>query len=197
MRPDVEPDRDSSGTRTAPGPRVASVAAGRDHTFSKQPRPVVRMLPGLGVEGDAHLGVTVQHRSRVRRDPTRPNLRQVHLIAAELLAQVRQAGHRVQPGELGENVTTTGVDLLALPTGTLLQLGPTAEVEVTGLRNPCRQIDAFSAGLLAQVVGRDNDGSVVRRAGVMAVVRRGGEVRPGDAITVVPPEGPHLPLAPV
>ncbi|QWZ06444.1 MOSC domain-containing protein [Nocardioides panacis] len=175
-------------------PRVVAVAASAGHRFSKQTRPVIRLVEGLGVEGDAHLGETVQHRSRVRRDPSQPNLRQVHLIHAELFEEVHGDGPRVLPGDLGENVTTCGVDLLALSAGTLLLLGDTAEVVVTGLRNPCVQIDRFQPGLLARVVGRDAQGRVVRKAGVMAVVRRGGEVRPGDPVTVVPPDGPHRPL---
>ncbi len=158
---------------------------------------MIRLVEGLGVEGDAHLGATVQHRSRVRRDPTQPNLRQVHLLPGELFEEVLGAGHRVLPGELGENVTTSGVDLLALPTGTVLLLGDAAEVVVTGLRNPCRQIDDFQGGLLRQVLSRDADGAVVRRAGVMGVVRRGGQVRPGDPVVVVLPDGPHRPLEPV
>ena len=158
---------------------------------------MIRLVEGLGVEGDAHLGATVQHRSRVRRDPRQPNLRQVHLLPSELFAEVLGAGHRVLPGDLGENVTTSGLDLLALPTGAVLLLGDVAEVVVTGLRNPCRQIDAFQPGLLQQVLGRGADGAVVRRAGVMGVVRRGGEVRPGDPVTVVLPEQPHRPLDPV
>ena len=175
-------------------PRVVAVAASTRHRFSKEPRLAIRLVEGLGVEGDAHLGETVQHRSRVRRDPAQPNLRQVHLIHAELFEEVHGDAPRVLPGDLGENVTTSGLDLLALSTGTLLLLGDTAAVEVTGLRNPCVQIERFQPGLLEKVVGRDADGGLVRKAGVMAVVRRGGEVRPGDPVTVVPPEGPHRPL---
>jgi MOSC domain-containing protein YiiM len=175
-------------------PTVAAVAASAGHHFSKQVRPVIRLIEGLGVEGDGHLGTTVQHLSRKRRDPTQPNLRQVHLIPAELFDEVREAGHEVSPGDLGENVTTTGIDVFALPTGTVLRLGGTAEVLVTGLRNPCRQIDDFQPGLLSQVLGRDADGRPVRRAGIMSVVKTGGEVRPGDDITVVLPQEPHRPL---
>ena len=182
---------------TTPVPHVAAVALGAEHRFSKDTAPVIRLLEGLGVEGDAHLGTTVQHRSHVRRDPTAANLRQVHLISAELFEEVAPAGHRVLPGDLGENVTTHGVDLLALPLGTVLLLGDSAEVRITGLRNPCHQIDRFQDGLLSRVVGRDVDGAVVRRAGVMGVVRRGGQVRQGDPITVVLPDRPHVPLDPV
>jgi MOSC domain-containing protein YiiM len=171
-----------------------AVARSAEHRFSKDTESVIRLLEGLGVEGDAHSGATVQHRSHVRRTPTAPNLRQVHLIASELFAEVALDGHRVLPGQLGENVTTHGVDLLSLPVGTVLRLGGTAEVLVTGLRNPCFQIDDFQNGLLARVLGRDEDGSVVRRAGVMGVVRRGGDVRPGDPVTVVLPTGRHAPL---
>jgi MOSC domain-containing protein YiiM len=174
---------------------VVAVAASSEHSFSKQTWPVIRLLEGLGVEGDAHLGTTIQHLDPKRRNPTAPNLRQVHLVPAELFEELRRHGHRVLPGELGENVATTGVDLQALPVGTLLLLGSSAEVRLTGLRNPCWQIDRFQAGLLREVLGRDADGSVVRRAGVMGVVRRGGQVRPGDPVTVVLPDEPYTPLA--
>jgi MOSC domain-containing protein YiiM len=173
---------------------VVAVARSGEHGFSKPTHPVIRLLDGLGVEGDAHAGVTVQHLSRIRRDPTQPNLRQVHLIQSELFHDVAEAGHTVLPGQLGENVTTAGVDLLALPVDTVLLLGATAEVLLTGLRNPCVQIDRFQDGLLQQVLGRDAAGAVVRRAGVMGVVRRSGEVRPGDPVTVLLPDRPHRPL---
>jgi MOSC domain-containing protein YiiM len=182
---------------TPPVARVVAVAASTVHGFSKQTRPAIQLLAGLGVQGDAHQGVTVQHLSRLRRDPAAPNLRQVHLLPVELFDLLGSAGHRVVPGDLGENVATAGVDLLGLPTGTLLVLGAEAEVEVTGLRNPCRQIDAFQPGLLGHVLSRDADGGVRRLAGVMGVVRRGGAVRAGDAVTVVLPAGPHRPLHPV
>lgn len=178
-------------------PRVVAVSLSGTHRFSKQPTEVVRLVEGHGVEGDAHAGATVQHLSRVRRDPSQPNLRQVHLIAGELLDELAGLGHPVEPGLLGENVTTRGVDLLRLPTGSVLRLGSDAEVEVTGLRNPCAQIDRFSPGLLAEVLGRDAAGEVVRRAGVMGVVRRSGDVRVGDPLTVVLPAEPHAALAPV
>ncbi|GGO14529.1 MOSC domain-containing protein [Microbispora rosea subsp. aerata] len=177
--------------------RVTAVSRSATHTFSKTPLESIRLLAGLGVEGDAHSGVTVKHRSRVARDPSQPNLRQVHLIHAELHDELREAGFTVQPGEMGENITTRGVDLLALPTGTRLHLGETAVVEVTGLRNPCAQIDDFQDGLLKAVLDRDEEGNVVRKAGVMGVVLVGGEVRPGDPIRVEPPAGPHTPLQPV
>ncbi|MBG0832027.1 MOSC domain-containing protein [Planomonospora sp. ID67723] len=164
------------------------------HTFSKYNEPAIRLLAGLGVEGDAHLGVTVKHRSRVAQDPTRPNLRQVHLLQAELHDELEAEGFRVAAGEMGENVTTRGVDLPALPVGALLRLGAEAVVEVTGLRNPCLQIDGFQPGLLKRVVGRDETGRLVRRAGVMGVVVAGGEVRPGDVIGVELPPLPHRPL---
>ncbi|MFI9009061.1 MOSC domain-containing protein [Actinosynnema sp. NPDC053489] len=176
---------------------IEAVSRSADHTFTKPNHDSITLLAGLGVEGDAHQGVTVKHRSRVKRDPTRPNLRQVHLMHAELHDELNASGFHVAAGRLGENVTTRGVDLLALPTGTRLRLGPDAVVEVTGLRNPCPQIEAFEAGLLEEVVGRDEHGNVVRRAGVMSVVLVGGEVRPGDEIRVELPAEPHTPLAPV
>ncbi|MET9429723.1 MOSC domain-containing protein [Streptomyces sp. NPDC003036] len=177
------------------GGTVTTVSSHGEHAFSKVNRPAITLLAGLGVEGDAHAGVTVQHRSRVAQDPTQPNLRQVHLIHEELFDEVAAAGFTVAPGELGENITTRGIDLLGLPTGTLLRIGREAVVEVTGLRNPCGQIDGFQAGLLKQVVGRDEEtGQIVRKAGSMGIVRTGGVVRPGDPIEAELPDGPHHPL---
>ena len=176
---------------------VAAVSAAPAHEFSKERRGSIRLLAGLGVEGDAHLGETVQHRSRVRRDPGAPNLRQVHLLHEELHDELRAAGFEVGAGDLGENVTTRGLDLLGLPTGARLALGADALVEVTGLRNPCLQLDGFSPGLLEAVLDRDAEGRLVRKAGVMAVVLRGGEVRPGDGIRVELPAAPHRRLEPV
>ncbi|MZD06590.1 MOSC domain-containing protein [Streptomyces sp. SID5785] len=178
---------------------VTAVGSNGAYSFTKPRRDSITLLAGLGVEGDVHAGVTVKHRSRVARDPSQPNLRQVHLMHEELFDEVAGEGFAVHPGDLGENVTTRGVDLLALPAGTLLHLGGDgAVVEVTGLRNPCLQIDAFQDGLLRQVVGRDPDtGAVVRRAGIMSVVREGGVVRPGDPVRVELPAAPHRPLAPV
>ncbi len=172
---------------------VESVSSSPEHTFSKPVRSRIRLLAGLGVEGDAHLGTTVKHRSRVAADPTQPNLRQVHLIHAELLEEVALAGFDVAPGQMGENITTRGLDLLGLPRGAVLGIGR-ARVEITGLRNPCAQIDGFSPGLLKQMVYRDGQGELVRRAGVMGVVLEGGTVEAGMAVRVWEPEGAHVPL---
>jgi hypothetical protein len=176
------------------GATVRAVSSNGEYSFTKPNRDTITLLAGLGVEGDVHAGVTVKHRSRVAQDPTQPNLRQVHLIHEELFTEVGQEGFAVTPGELGENITTAGIDLLGLPTGTRLRIGDTAVVEVTGLRNPCLQIDNFQNGLLKQVVGRDEAGGIVRKAGVMSIVKEGGVVRPGDAIVVELPEQPHRPL---
>jgi MOSC domain-containing protein YiiM len=175
--------------------KVTAVSSNGEHSFSKPNRDSITLLAGLGVEGDAHAGVTVKHRSRVAQDPTQPNLRQVHLIHEELFAEVGAEGFQVAPGQLGENITTRGIDLLGLPAGTLLRIGDGgAVVEVTGLRNPCLQIDNFQDGLLKRVVGRDEAGNLVRKAGIMSVVREGGVVRPGDTISAELPTGPHRPL---
>lgn len=176
---------------------VGAVSRSPRHTFSKAREESIRLLAGLGVEGDAHLGVTVKHRSRVRRDPAQPNLRQVHLIHAELHDELRAAGFDVHAGDMGENVTTRGIALLALPTGTRLRLGDEAVVEITGLRNPCAQLDGFQPGLMAAVLDRDEHGNLVRKSGVMAIVLAGGDVRPGDGIAVELPPEPHRPLEPV
>ena len=173
---------------------VTAVSLCAVHTFSKPNATGIRLLAGLGVEGDAHLGVTVKHRTLVRRDPSRPNLRQVHLIHAELHEELRAAGFTVAAGQIGENVTTRGIDLLGLPVGTRLHLGEAAVVEVTGLRNPCGQLDRFQAGLTAALLGRDEHGRVIRKAGIMSIVLAGGDVRPGDAIEIELPPPPHQPL---
>ena len=169
---------------------VTAVSRSGTHTMSKPNEGCIRLLEGLGVEGDAHMGPTVKHRSRVAKDPTVPNLRQVHLIHAELHDELRARGFELAPGEMGENVTTRGVDLLGLPTGARLRLGGDAVVEVTGLRNPCRQLDGLRKGLMAATLDRDAEGNLIRKAGIMAVVINGGEVRPGDAIAVELPAGP-------
>lgn len=176
---------------------VIAVAASASHSMSKPTSLSIRLVAGLGVDGDVHAGSTVQHRSRVRRDPTTPNLRQVHLIAAELLDDLRAAGFDLAPGEMGENVVTRGLDLLALPERTRLRLGAAAVIEVTGLRNPCVQLDRLRPGLMAATLDRDADGELVRKAGVMAIVIAGGDVCPGDAIAVEPPPPPHRALTPV
>ena len=173
---------------------IVAVARDEGHRFSKPLLPAIRLLAGLGVEGDAHCGKTVKHRSRVAVDPTQPNLRQVHLIHAELFEELAGKGFSLRPGEIGENVTTRGLDLLALPAGTRLRLGSEALVEVTGLRNPCVQIEAFQPGLLKAVLGRDANGHLVRKAGIMAIVLEDGEVRPGDSIVVTLPALPHRAL---
>ena len=173
---------------------IVAVSRSDSHSFSKTNQPSIRLIEGLGVEDDAHQGVTVKHRSRVARDPTQPNLRQVHLIHAELHDELAVAGFDVRPGELGENLTTRGIPLLELPAGTRLRLGGSAIVEITGLRNPCAQIDRFKSGLLGEVVGRDASGAVWRKSGIMSVVITGGEVRPGDPIEVELPPEPHRPL---
>ncbi|MFE9676767.1 MOSC domain-containing protein [Streptomyces sp. NPDC006259] len=173
---------------------VTAVSSNGEYSFTKPNRESVTLLAGLGVEGDVHAGVTVKHRSRIAQDPTQPNLRQVHLVQEELFAEVGAAGFEVAPGDLGENITTRGIDLLGLPAGTLLRIGDEAVLEVTGLRNPCRQIDNFSDGLLKQVAGRDEAGNIVRKAGIMSIVKEGGVVRPGDVVQADLPSGPHRPL---
>jgi hypothetical protein len=176
---------------------VVAVSRDEQHRFGKPTAEEITLLVGLGVAGDAHAGVTVQHRSRVAADPTKPNLRQVHLIHAELFAELGRQGFEVAPGQLGENITTAGLAVLDLPRGTRLCLGADAVVEVTGLRNPCAQINAFRPGLMNGVLARDEQGRVVRKAGIMSVVVQGGTVRPGDPIEVRLPPAPHRPLEPV
>ena len=174
--------------------RVVAVCRDGEHHFSKSPVDEIVLLAGLGVEGDAHLGATVQHRSRVAADPTQPNLRQVHLILAELFAEVGEHGFDLEPGGLGENVTTLGIDLLSLPLGTLVQIGEEAVIEITGLRNPCQQINTFQSGLMRELLTKSPAGGLVRKAGVMSVVVTGGVVRPGDPIVAQLPAPPHRAL---
>lgn len=170
---------------------VVAVAADGTHRFSKVSQPGIVLLAGFGVKGDAHAGVTVQHLSRVRQDPSQPNLRQVHLMHAELFDEVAVQGFTVRATDLGENITTRGLDLLALPRGTQLHLGPEAVAEITGLRNPCAQIENFQPGLLSAVLGQDEHGNRVFKAGVMGIVLAGGEVKPGDLIRMELPPQPH------
>ncbi|MEV0975771.1 MOSC domain-containing protein [Streptomyces sp. NPDC049915] len=173
---------------------ITAVSSNGVYSFTKPNRESIRLLAGFGVEGDVHGGATVKHRFRMAKDPSQPNLRQVHLMHEELFDELRAAGFEVAAGQLGENVTTRGIDLLGLPTGARLLLGDEAVVEVTGLRNPCAQIDGFHKGLLKEVVARGADGRPRFRSGIMSVVVAGGVVRPGDSVEVELPDGPHLPL---
>ena len=179
-------------------PHVVAVSRKETHSFSKEPRASIVLIAGEGVEGDAHRGRTVQHLYRVRKDPTAPNLAQVHLFAEEMLEELRAKDFAVEAGELGENLLTHGIDLLALPEGTLLAVGDEVVLEVSGMRTPCAQIDAFRAGLQQHLWGDVlPDGKRARRAGIMSVVRMGGVVRLGDGIRVELPAEPHRPLRPV
>lgn len=173
---------------------VVGVSRDSDHRFSKPAASAIRLIAGLGVEGDAHAGSTVQHLSRIKRDPTVPNLRQVHLIHAELHDELAAKGFAVGPGDMGENITTRGVDLLGLPVNARLRLGAEAIVEIKGLRNPCYQLDAFQKGLMAACLDKGSDGTLIRKAGIMGIVITGGEVRPGDPISVELPPQPHTAL---
>ncbi len=177
--------------------KIIAVSLRSGHHFSKTNAFAIRLIEALGVDGDAHAGVTVKHRSRVRRDPMQPNLRQVHLVHRELFDELRGKGFEIAPGDIGENITTSGIDLLALPRGTRLKLGASAIVEVTGLRNPCIQLNHFRDGLMDAVLDKDADGNLIRKAGIMSIVLAGGEVRPGDPIAVELPPMPHQALTPV
>ena len=176
---------------------VLAVHSSDDYTMTKPTRDSITIVAGLGVEGGVHNGLTVKHRSRVRANPEQPNLRQVHLIHSELLDELKEKGFDVYPGMMGENITTSEIDLLGQPTGTLLHIGDDAVLEVTGLRNPCAQLDGLIPGLMAATLDRDADGELVRKAGVMTVVIEGGIVRPNDQIRVELPAGDHQPLQPV
>ena len=196
MAVDPRPQSERSSVNGGTGVVVA-VSSSSTHTIAKPNQGRVRLLAGLGVQGDAHQGATVKHRSLAARDPKRPNLRQVHLIHAELHDELRKVGFRVGAGQMGENITTRGIDLLGLPLGTRLVLGDVAVVEITGLRSPCVQLDVIQSGLMRATLGRDDDGKVVHKAGVMSIVVSDGEVRPGDSISVELPPQPHRVLEPV
>ena len=176
---------------------VVAVSRARTHLFSKPNQLHVRLIAGVGVEGDAHAGATVKHRSRVARDPNAPNLRQVHLLHAELHDELAAQGFAIAPGDMGENITTRGLALLDLPQNARLRLGDAATVEITGLRNPCVQLDRFAPDLMSACLGRAPNGAPLRKAGVMSVVVVGGDVRPGDRISVELPAAPHRALGPV
>jgi MOSC domain-containing protein YiiM len=189
--------RETTAEQDAVTARVVSVSRDEAHRFSKPRVEEIRLIEGWGVEGDAHAGTTVQHLSRVARDPHQPNLRQVHLVHSELFDEVRRNGYDVEPGQLGENITTAGLDLLALPTGTVLHIGESASIRLTGLRNPCEQINGLAPRLMKEMVFRLPDGTVVRKAGVMSVVLTGGIVRPGDAVRAELPSGEQTAMEPV
>jgi len=176
---------------------IVSLSRSPTHSFSKQRVEQIVLLAGLGVEGDAHAGATVRHRYLVKKNPLAPNLCQVHLLQDSLFAELREQGIDVGPGEMGENVTTTGVDLLDLPLRTRLHLGATAVVEVTGLRTPCVQMNQFRSGLMKACTGRDENGRLIRRAGIMGIALAGGIVQVGDAIIAELPAGAWVKLGPV
>jgi MOSC domain-containing protein YiiM len=191
----VNAGRESTGGESMG--QVYAVATSPGHTMSKPAADSIRLVAGQGVAGDAHAGSTVKHRSRVARDPSQPNRRQVHLIHAELFDELAERGFAVGPGVMGENITTRDIDLLGLPTGAQLRFPSGAAVEITGLRNPCAQLDGIQAGLMQAVLDRDADGKLVRKAGLMGIVVEGGLIRPGDQVAVTLPGGPLLPLEPV
>lgn len=174
--------------------KVISVSKSDKHTFNKYVNEEIVLLKGLGVEGDAHMGEKVKHRSRVAKDPNQPNLRQVHLIHSELFDELKEKGFNVIPGQMGENITTENVDLLNLPQKTILSIGKTAKIEITGLRNPCKQIESIKLGLMKAVLDKDQEGNLIRKAGIMGIVLEGGEVRVGDEISIELPAKPHLKL---
>lgn len=178
-------------------PLILAVSCSADHTFTKKKQDSIELIAGHGVKGDAHAGETVKHRSRVRKDPSQPNLRQVHLIHQELYDELTEKNFNVFPGCLGENITTSGIDILHLPQNTILHLGGQAQIKITGLRNPCSQLNEFQDGLMKAVLDKDEEGNLIRRSGIMSVVLKSGEVKAGDPIRIEWPDKPHLPLQPV
>ncbi len=175
-------------------PIVIAVSLSETHSFSKPNQPAIQLIEDFGVDGDAHSGKTVKHRYLAAKDPSRPNILQVHLIHAELFDELEIKGFRVRPGELGENITTRGIDLLGLPTGTTLKIGEEAVVKLTALRSPCKQIDDFQNGLVKEVLYKDEEGNLVRKTGVMGIVLKGGIVQPGNSLVVELPPKPHQKL---
>lgn len=177
--------------------RVVSLSKDDGHKFSKVVHDSIRLLEGLGVEGDAHCGTTVKHQSRVQADPTHPNLRQVHLIHLELIQELRNSGFKVGPGIMGENILTEGIDILSLPKNTILNIGTDASIKVTGLRNPCAQLGDYQKGLTSAVLDKDESGALIRKSGIMAIVLKGGIVKKDDLISIELPPEPHQKLEPV
>ncbi|WP_303317339.1 MOSC domain-containing protein [Flavivirga abyssicola] len=173
---------------------VLSLNKSETHTFKKVNQSSIKLIKGLGVEGDAHMGKTVKHRSRVAKDPSQPNLRQVHLIHSKLHDELESQGFKIKAGEMGENITTKGIDLLSLPKDTILNIGKTARIKITGLRNPCNQLNLFKEGLMNAVLGKDENGALIRKAGIMAIVLESGIIEIGDAIQVIIPDIPHIKL---
>ena len=173
---------------------VKSVSKSKTHSFSKFKSNTITLIKGMGVKGDAHMGLTVKHRSRVAKDPNQPNLRQVHLIHSELFEELEKKGFYIQNGEMGENITTTGIDLLNLPKDTLLSIGSTSKIKITGLRNPCTQLNSIQEGLMDAVLDKDKQGNLIRKAGIMGVVIEEGEIRPGDKINIQFPPAPYIKL---
>jgi len=177
--------------------KVLSVSKSSSHTFNKYNTDSINLIEDLGVEGDAHSGKTVKHRSRVAKDPSQPNLRQVHLIHTELFEELSEKGFKVAPGQMGENITTKGIDLLSIPTNTILFIGQHAKIKITGLRNPCHQINSIQEGLMNAVIDKDEDGNLIRKSGVMGVVLNGGKISPNDKINISFPHKPYIPLVKV
>jgi MOSC domain-containing protein YiiM len=178
-------------------PQVTSVSLNPLHTFSKRPVPEIRILAHHGVEGDAHAGEKVQHLYRVRKNPNAPNLCQVHLIAEEFLEELRTQNFPIEPGQLGENIIVRSLDLCSLSVGATLRLGSDALIEITGLRDPCNQLNTLRPGLMKACLARSLDGTLIRKAGVMAIALVSGSVRPGDPIHLTLPPHPHRPMGPV
>ncbi len=174
--------------------KVLAVSSSKTHTFSKKNQESINLIEGIGVEGDAHAGKTIKHLFLVKKDPAKLNIRQVHLIQAELFGELSKRGFTVEPGQLGENITTQGIDLLSLPKGTILNIGESVIIELTALRNPCIQIDNFLKGLLQEVVSKDEHGKIVRKVGVMGIVSAGGMVKPYDIVKILLPAKPHKAL---
>jgi len=179
---------------TKSAPKIIALSKSEKYTFHKYNCEQIELHKGLGVEGDIHMGKTVKHRSRVAHDPSQPNLRQVHLIHSELLEELKEKGFTVKPGELGENITTAGINLLGLSKGTVLEIGETAKIEITGLRNPCKQLNTFQSGLMKAVIDKDEEGNLIRKSGIMGIVLEGGVVNVNDEIVMRIPAGNHIPL---
>ncbi len=178
-------------------PEILSTSARKGHGVGKTVLSEITLIAGQGVEGDAHCGEKVKHRSRARYNPSLPNLRQVHLIHGELLDELAGKGFAIAPGELGENILTGGIDLLSLPTGSILSFPSGATVEITGLRNPCIQLERHKTGLMHALLDHAADGSLIRKGGIMGIVLTGGVVRAGDGVVITDPEGAFRPLQPV
>ncbi|SRR6266446_5986019 len=165
--------------------RVIAVCCNPEPDLPKPVVDAVHLIENWGVEGDYHAGSLVRHRYLAKKDPTRPNMRQVLLMDAAVFAELAQNDIHIGPGMMGENITIEGMAMMQLAVGTRLAIG-SAIVEVTERRSPCYQLNGIDPRLL-KAVARKQDGQAIFKAGIMAQILQGGWVRAGDLVKVLSP----------